>query len=475
MKKIQLYWRQKAGFKDLLTVAIPVIISTVAWTIQHFVDRMFLTWYSAEAIAAAMPAGMLHFNSICLFMGIAGYVNVFIAQYHGAGEEEKFGRIIWQGVYVAIFSSGLIALTYPFADEIFRFIGHDEKIIQNEIIYFRIMVLATFPMIFTSAASGFYSGQGKTRIIMIINVIATGVNILLDYLLIFGNFGFPEMGIRGAALATLIAYGFAMVVYAACLYRPANNQRYKTLADFKFDGLLFKQLLKYGFPNGIQFFLDIAGFSVFILIAGRLGKSELVASNIALNINNLVFMPLLGISMSVSILVGQFLGNDDPEYAEQISVRGIQLAYLWISPFIVIFFFFPDFLISLFNVSRNGQEFESVYRMLVIILRFTAVYSLFDVINLVLAGCLKGAGDTSYTMKIIALTSLTIMVIPTYICLNIYNLSIYFGWSFITVYIVILGIAFFLRFRSGRWKDKRVIYRKNRFIPDFPEIPTPEL
>ncbi len=475
MKTIQKYWHEKAGFKDLLTVAIPVIISTIAWTIQHFVDRMFLTWYSAEAIAAAMPAGMLHFNSICLFMGIAGYVNVFVAQYHGAGEQGKFGAIIWQGVYVAIFSSGLMALTYPFADEIFRFIGHDEKIIQNEIIYFRIMVLATFPMIFTSAASGFYSGQGKTRIIMIINVIATVLNILLDYLLIFGNFGFSEMGIRGAALATLIAYGVAMLIYAVCLYRPVNDQRYKTLRNYKFDWILFRQLLKYGFPNGIQFFLDIAGFSVFIMIAGRLGKAELVASNIALNINNLVFMPLLGISMSVSILVGQFLGNDEPDYARQISIRGIQLAYFWIFPFVIIFFFFPDFLISLFNVSRNGPEFDSVYRMLVIILRFTAVYSLFDVINLVLAGCLKGAGDTSYTMKVIGLSSLIIMIIPTYICLNIYKLGIYFGWSFITAYIIVLGIAFYMRFRSGKWKDKRVIYRQNRFIPDFPEIPTPEL
>ena len=108
MKKLSLYWSETGGIKDLLTVAVPVIVSTIAWTLQHFVDRMFLTWYSADAIAAAMPAGILHFNIICLFMGIAGYVNVFVAQYHGAKEYSKFGAIIWQGVYIAIFCSLMV-------------------------------------------------------------------------------------------------------------------------------------------------------------------------------------------------------------------------------------------------------------------------------------------------------------------------------------------------------------------------------
>ncbi len=475
MEKLQKYWNEEGGAKQLLKVAIPMIISTIAWTIQHFIDRVFLTWYSPESIAAAMPAGMLQFLMVCLFLGIVGYVNVFIAQYHGAKEYDKFGAILWQGIYIAIFGSILMLAISPFSENIFQFVGHGPNIMKNEIVYFRILAITSFPMIFSSAISGFYSGRGKTEIIMYINLGATLVNIILDYILIFGKFGFPEMGIKGAAIATAFSYSFAMIVYIFLIFTSKNNKIYHTISDYKFDFPLFKQLLKFGFPNGMQFFLDIAGFSIFILIVGRLGTAELISSNIALNINNLVFMPLLGISMSVSILVGQFLGDDKPELAEKVSNRGIHLSYLYIIPFITLFWFFPDVFIGLFNIDKNSAEFSNVYEMLVVILRFMAIYSLFDVVNQVYAGSLKGAGDTAYIMKIIGINSLLIMIIPIYIGLNIFKLHLFYGWSFITAYIIILGICFVLRFRSGKWKSMRVVNKQNRFLTDFPEVPTLEI
>ncbi|MCK4297145.1 MAG: MATE family efflux transporter, partial [Candidatus Marinimicrobia bacterium] len=95
-------WYRKGGFKDLLKIAIPLILSTGAWSIQHFVDRMFLTWYSPEAIAAAMPSGMLNFTIMSLFIGTASYVNTFVAQYYGSKKYKNVGPIVWQGIYIAI-------------------------------------------------------------------------------------------------------------------------------------------------------------------------------------------------------------------------------------------------------------------------------------------------------------------------------------------------------------------------------------
>ncbi|MBN2280562.1 MAG: MATE family efflux transporter [Candidatus Marinimicrobia bacterium] len=474
-KKLQILWQEAGGLKDLLTVAVPMVISTIAWTIQHFVDRMFLTWYSAESIAAAMPAGILHFNLVCIFLGIAGYVNVFIAQYHGAGEYGKFGAIIWQGIYISAMSAVFMFLVYPFSEDIFRTIGHAQEIIPHEVIYFKILSLATFPMAFSSAASGFFSGQGKTIIIMVINLAATGVNVVLDYLMIFGKFGFPEMGIKGAAIATSAAFLFSALVYAYCLFKKENNRQFNTVSDFKFNASLFRQLLKFGLPNGLQMFIEVAGFSFFVMVVGRLGKIELVASNIALNINNLIFMPLLGISMSVSILTGQFLGENNPHLAEKVTRRGYQLAYVYIFPYLVVFLFFPDLIIRFFNIDTTAGDFAQVYRFLIVIMRFTAIYSWFDVLNLVLAGCLKGAGDTNYVMKIISVASVFVMIIPNWIFIAILRLHLFWGWSFISAYVAILGISFYLRFRSGKWKEKRVIYRENRFLPEYPDIPAAEI
>lgn len=472
---IKKLWNEEGGIKKLLTIAVPMVISTIAWTIQHFVDRMFLTWYSPETIAAAMPSGILHFNMVCIFLGIAGYVNVFVAQYQGAKEYQKFGAIIWQGVYVALAGAIFLLAVYPFIDEIFHFIGHSENIIPLEVTYFRILSLGTFPMIYASAASGFFSGQGKTMIIMVVNILATLVNVVLDYVLIFGNFGIPEMGIRGAAIATTIAFVFSATVYMCCLYKRSNNRRYRTLKDFRFDFSLFKQLLRYGFPNGIQMFVEVAGFSFFVMIVGRLGTVELVASNIALNINNLIFMPLMGISMSVSILVGQYLGDDKPDLAEKVSKRGYELAYFYILPFLVVFFFFPDLIIHFFNIDTAGSDFEEVHQMLVIIMRFTAIYSFFDVLNLVLAGCLKGAGDTAFITKVIGFSAVFIMIIPNYVFLNLFKMHLFVGWTLISTYVAVLGISFYIRFRSGKWKKKRVIYKQNRFLTDYPDIPTGEI
>lgn len=473
--KIKTLWYEEGGLRNLLTIAIPMVVSTIAWTIQHFVDRMFLTWYSPESIAAAMPAGILHFNIICIFLGIAGYVNVFVAQYHGAKEYDKFGAVIWQGVYIAIISAVFMLGIYPFAETIFHFIGHAEEIIPHEVVYFRILTLATFPMVFSSAASGFFSGQGKTVIIMVINIGATLINVVLDYIMIFGKFGFPEMGIEGAAIATAIAYIFASLIYVFCLYNKKNNKLFHTISSYKIDWKLFRQLLKFGFPNGLQMFVEVAGFSFFVMIVGRLGKIELVASNIALNINNLIFMPLLGISMSVSILVGQYLGDNKPHLAEKVSKRGYQLAYFYIFPYLLIFLFYPEVIIDLFNIDRTAADYDQVYRFLVIIMRFTAIYSIFDVLNLVLAGCLKGAGDTNFVMKVIGIASVFVMIIPNYVFLNLLKFHLYWGWGFISTYVAILGISFYMRFNSGNWKSKRVIYRENKYLPEFPDIPSAEI
>jgi MATE family multidrug resistance protein len=102
MQHLKNRWKSEGGYREVLVVAIPLILSTATWSVQHFVDRMFLTWYSPEAIAAAMPAGMLNFSMVSIFMGTAGYVTTFVAQYYGARRFHRIGPALWQGVYVSL-------------------------------------------------------------------------------------------------------------------------------------------------------------------------------------------------------------------------------------------------------------------------------------------------------------------------------------------------------------------------------------
>ncbi|MCG2716990.1 MAG: MATE family efflux transporter, partial [Candidatus Marinimicrobia bacterium] len=219
-------WNSPGGYRELLRIAIPLILSTSAWSIQHFVDRMFLTWYSPETIAAAMPAGVFNFTIMSLFIGTASYISTFVAQFYGSKQFRNIGPIVWQGIYIAIIGGIFHFLLIPLAKPIFGFIGHAQDIQSLEIIYFQVLCMGAFPAIASSALSGFFSGRGKTWPLMWINVLVTATNIVLDYFLIFGNGGFPELGIKGAAIATVISACVGFLIYLIIILRPSFCKEY---------------------------------------------------------------------------------------------------------------------------------------------------------------------------------------------------------------------------------------------------------
>ena len=284
-------WGKEGGYKELLILSFPLILSTSSWTIQHFVDRLFLSRYSVETIAASLPAGMLNSTIINIFAGTTSFVSTFVAQYYGAERLERIGKITWQGIYFS-FIGGLVMLSLiPFAHLFFAFAGHPPDIAAYETIYFRILCLGSFPAIASSSIAGFFSGRGYTLPVMWISFLQTAINIVLDYAMIFGKWGFPEMGIAGAAIATIIATFIAFIIYLALFLR--SDALYAVKKNFRFDLPLFKRLLHFGLPNSIQWFSDTAGFSLFLLFVGRLGVIPLAATNIAFNINTIAFMPMI--------------------------------------------------------------------------------------------------------------------------------------------------------------------------------------
>jgi len=450
-------WSGDGGYREMLAIALPLVLSTGSWSIQHFVDRMFLTWYSPEAIAASTPAGMLSFTIICLFSGTAGYVNTFVAQYYGAKRFDRIGGILWQGVYIAVIGGVLHFMLIPLARPIFVFVGHDPAVMSLEIVYFQILCLGAMPGIASQVMAGFFSGRSRTWPIMWVNLAATAINIVLDYILIFGNWGFPEMGVTGAAIATVAAYFSIFFIYLVLMAKRRYRGKYRTFADWRFDGVQFRRLMRYGIPNGVQLFLEIAGFTVFILLVGRKGIHFLAATNIALNINSVAFLPMIGFGLAISVLVGQYLGDNRPDTAERSTWSGFHLTFAYMTIVAALYVFAPDLFLAPYASHANDAEFTTIREITVILLRFVAFYSLFDALNIVFSYAVKGAGDTRFVMKVIILDSIFVMVIPSYIALSVFDAGIYWGWSFVTTFIVILGIIFYLRFRTGKWRTMRVI------------------
>jgi MATE family multidrug resistance protein len=457
MQSLKNRWSRPAGYREVLAVAVPLILSTATWSVQHFVDRMFLAWYSPEAIAASLPAGMLHFSMVSIFMGTAGYVSTFVAQYFGAGRYERIGPALWQGIYMSLIGGFLIMFAIPFAEPIFSLVGHSLPVQANEVVYFKILCLGAGPYIASFALSGFYSGRGRTWPVMWVNLFTTAVNLVLDYALIFGHWGFPELGIGGAGIATVIAGVFSLAVFLALLAVGNTNHTFHTLKGWRPDGDLFVRLLRYGFPSGVQFFLEMTGFTGFILIVGRLGIASLAATNIAFNINTLAFMPMVGCGIAISVLVGQYLGANKPDLAQTAAYSGFHMTLGYMITIGAAYVLLPDIFIAPFARHSDPRSFPEIYRYSVVLLRFVAVYSIFDAMNIIFCSAIKGAGDTRYVMIVTVILSFFVLIIPVYIAVEILNVGLMISWVLATAYATLLGLVFFQRFRGGKWKTMRVI------------------
>ncbi|MGH7129307.1 MAG: MATE family efflux transporter, partial [Planctomycetaceae bacterium] len=253
------------SLRELCAVALPLVFSSGSISLMHVIDRMFLTWDSTEALAAAMPAGMLHWTMMSIAIGTASYVNTFVAQYDGAGRADRVSASVWQGVYLSLIMGLPFLLVVPFSWDLFALFGHDPVVAEMEASYFAILCAGAVPTTMAAALACFYSGRGKTLPVMWINFFTAGVNVVLDYLLIFGPGPFPRWGIEGAAIATVIAQIAAVGCYGLLMCRRVERREYGLWRHWRFDSDLFRRLMHFGLPTGVQLMLDIAGFTLFLI------------------------------------------------------------------------------------------------------------------------------------------------------------------------------------------------------------------
>jgi MATE family multidrug resistance protein len=394
------------------------------------------------------------------YMGVAGYVNVFVAQYTGAKNSDGVGASLWQGIYFSLMGGLFMMLLSLFAKPLFAFIGHIPEIQNLEVIYFRILCVGACTGLLGTTLSCFFSGRGVTAPILLIHTTGTLFNIPLDYALINGIWLFPEWGIRGAAIATVSSWSLIAVLFMLIVFTRKNNEKFSVFKTWRFNPKLFMNLMRFGIPSGIQFFLEILAFAFFVLVVGRLGKEALAVSNIVLSINSIAYMPMFGFSMGLSTLVGQAIGMNRYDLAEKSTKITTHIAIAYIFVLTILFVFFPVFLLTLFLPSEiTPEDAMKVIQPGIVLLRFVTLYLIFDSLSVIYTGTLKGAGDTRFIMILFGCSSLTFLFIPVYTGITVFNMGLYYSWSCLTFYIVVLFCFVFFRYSNGKWKQFQVIER----------------
>jgi multidrug resistance protein, MATE family len=445
------------SFGELLAVALPMVLSSSTQSVMHMIDRIFLTWYSQDALAAALPASILFWSFLSLPMGAVSYLNAFVAQYEGAKRPDRVSASVWQGIYFSAGCGILLMVPAIWSTEIFQFVGHEPKIAHLESIFFSWLCLGGVPAMLPVALSCFFSGRGQTQVVLLVNVSAVLVNACLDWAMIFGKGPFPAMGIKGAAIATNLANVYATICYSALLYRYSTRNEYRFWDHRVFERRLMSDLLRFGGPSGLQMFLDVAGFTAFIMIIGWIGPSELAATNLAFNLNSLAFTPVIGVGIAVSTLVGQRIGEGRPELAATSTWKGFVLGGGIMVLFGTVYVVFPQILLFPYALHANGTDFAETRNTVIVLLRFVALYSFFDAMAIIFGSAVRAAGDTVFSMVITCACAWGLLVIPTYLTWKLYKPDLMASWFWCSLYVIVLGFAFLGRFVSGRWKTMSII------------------
>jgi len=321
-------------------------------------------------------------------------------------------------------------------------------------------------MLIAATLACFYSGRGRTRVIMWANVVGALVNIILDYPMIFGWGPFPAWGVWGAAVATVIGSGVIAALYVVLIWLDADAAQYRLFKNMHFEFALFKRLLRFGLPNGLNWFVDIFCYTAFIQMIGNLGTAQLAATNLAFNLNSLLFIPLLGIGTAIATLVGQRIGEGAPELAERTTWKGFAIAGSYTLAFAAIYLLAPNLILLPYEVYSQPEEFATVREYVVTLLQFVAIYAFFDCMAIVFGSAIRGAGDTRFALIFAAITGLGLLVLPTYIYQRYYDGELSSAWWSATIFIIVIGTGFLLRFLGGRWKTMRVIERGPELIAE---------
>jgi multidrug resistance protein, MATE family len=447
----------EGGIRELWTITYPLVLATASGTLMQFINRMFVAWHSSYGLSAMVPAAFLSFTMSAFFYGIALYSNVFVAQNYGAKRKGRMVVSFWQGVWVALISFFAIIALIPMGHMIIGLAGHDGGVVVLERNYFTVVSFGYGLTPISASLSAFFTGRGKTGMTMLVNILGNLVNVLACYLLVFGVGFFPELGMLGAGYAFLIGNIFMIFAYLAMILSGRNAQKFRTRKLVLFHRKSFMNLIRLGAPNGVELIFDIAAFTVFVFLVGKLDKFSLAASNIIVTINMLAFMPLMGLGIAVTTLTGQYIGKGKHQVVSMVLRSALLISAAYVFVIGSIFLSAPEFWIGLFSEHRAEMPSSQLLERGVVLVRLLPLYLLSEALIVVYSGIIRGAGDTRFQMYAMLACAWLIFIPGEYLISIFLRLDIFFAWAWAAFYSLIFAFTLFLRFQAGAWKELRIV------------------
>lgn len=450
------WWRSDWGPGPLLALALPLIMSTGFMSIMLFEDRTLLYYWDKDSAPAAMGAGSFYWTLMTLPNGMLSYLSTFVAQYMGAGRPERVVVAYRHALRLAWLGVPFLILAFIFAWLPFWYFGHSETLQHLETTYLRALIVGGIAVLFYSAQSGLMTGLGYTRWVLLVDFISTIVNLVLAWLLIFGMGIMPGLGVFGAGLATCIAFWLKLpIAHYLIRSRPELRSASRSEQPTPWEPAMMKRLITYGAPAGLQMLSEAAAFTIIMLQVGRLGGMQMTATTLALNLNVLAFVPMIGLGIGVGVLVGRHVLERRVDLAQRTVTCALWTSIVYTGACAILLGFFSEYVTRVYTVGSH-ERFDEIKPLLMPLLQIIAFYCVLDGFQIVFVGAIKGAGDTWFVLLGTALLGFGSVAVGLLFEFFVGS-SLLLWWYVIAGWVAGMAIVFGLRYWQGKWKRMQVI------------------
>ncbi|WP_271855531.1 MATE family efflux transporter [Patiriisocius marinus] len=439
-------------FKYNLTLASPVILGMLGHTVVAFIDNIMVGQLGTAELAAVSLGNSFMFIAMSLGIGFSTAITPLIAEADAEGNFEKGKSSFKHGLFLcAILAAFLVAGVF-FAKPLMYAMKQPVSVVDLALPYLNLVTVSLFPLIIFQAFKQFSDGLSLTRYPMYATVVANVVNVVLNYMFIFGKWGAPELGMIGAAIGTLVSRVIMVLYLWFLLYRKEKSKPYVTsIKLFTLSKAMLKKVFNLGFPSALQMFFEVAIFTAAIWLSGILGKNPQAANQIALNLSSMTFMVAMGFSVAAMIRVGNQKGLQRFDELRRIAFSIFLLSTILAVVFAIFFLLFRELLPGLYLNYDNPLELmdnTEVATTAATLLLVAAVFQISDTVQVVALGALRGMQDVKIP-TIITFVAYWVVGFPIMYYLGLFTDYGSMGiWIGLLAGLTVSGALLFLRFHT---------------------------
>ncbi|MCW8894276.1 MATE family efflux transporter [Sulfurimonas sp.] len=425
---------------------MPAALKHLVDILQVLIDMLMVGMVSVSALAAVgMSMQFMMIINVLMTLYVVGG-NALISRFIGQGRKKRASALLYSlGIFAVVLSLFVTIGGYMGSEAIYTLMGAQPDVVEQGSLYFKILSLGIVVVFIDTLLYNALSAAGDTKSSLYIKLLSAAINAFLNYVFIFGHYGFEAMGIEGAAYATVIAYCFNVVAYFLLIKKP--HAKLNIIPIVRMKDLI--RVWHVGWSAALDRGVSSMSFLVFVSIIAAYGTAELAGYQVGLRIEGIAFMPGFGFAIAAMALVGQSLGANNKDKAYNMGVISGRIAYVFMGSVGLVLILFPEFLVSFFTKDAATIAVASYYLILVGLAQIPLA------IMFVYSGALRGAGATKTTLKVNVLSLWIFRVIPSYIAYKM-------GYGIIVIFVImnietlIKGIIYWRIYKNRTWLETKV-------------------